>query len=148
MRITIPVNDALDHSAWLVQLRCDDVLGNDTSQSYKLTYPPPHQHHSLLKVNISLLVKAAATLQETGKKTVNMHRFLLYGLALLCGHASATVIRQQIVSEFESCDITPAWERTNDLNIVPLVPEARTGLVPPEVEEGLIYARQFLSAQK
>ena len=90
-------------------------------------------------------MKTAATL---GKKTVNMYRFLLYGLALLCGHTSATVIRQQIVSEFESCDVTPAWERTNDLNIVPLVPEARTGLVPPEVEEGLIYARQFLSAQK
>ena len=90
-------------------------------------------------------MKTAATI---GKKTVNMHRFPLYGLALLYVHASATVIRQQIVSEFESCDITPAWKRTNDLNIVPLVPEARTGLVPPEVEEGLIYARQFHSAQK
>jgi hypothetical protein len=73
-----------------------------------------------------------------------MHRILLYGLTLLCGQASASVIHQQIISEFESCDITPAWERTNDLSIVPLVPEARTGLVSPEVEEGLIYARQFL----
>ncbi|KAK5261453.1 hypothetical protein LTR40_002202 [Exophiala xenobiotica] len=69
-----------------------------------------------------------------------MHRYLLYGFALLCTHASATVIRQQIISEFESCDVSPAWERTNDLNIVPLTKGARTGLVAPEVEEGLIYA--------
>jgi len=89
------------------------------------------------------LLKVAATPSRdptVRKKPVNMHRYLLYGFALLCTHASATVIRQQIISEFESCDVSPAWERTNDLNIVPLTKGARTGLVAPEVEEGLIYA--------
>jgi hypothetical protein len=34
----------------------------------------------------------------------------------------------------------PDWRRLSNLDIVPLHPKARTGLVPPAVEEGLIFA--------
>jgi hypothetical protein len=41
----------------------------------------------------------------------------------------------------------PDWRRLSNLDVVPLHPKARTGLIPPAVEEGLIFAckRYFTS---
>ena len=42
----------------------------------------------------------------------------------------------------------PDWRRLSNLDVVPLHPKARTGLVPPAVEEGLIFAcKRYLPPQ-
>ena len=72
-----------------------------------------------------------------------MLKGLFFGTLLTAG-ASASVIRQEIISEVQSCDVEPQG-LLNDLNIVPLLDIARTGLIPPEVEEGLLAARESRS---
>ena len=37
----------------------------------------------------------------------------------------------------------PGWKKEDELHLVPLVPEARTGSLPADIEEGLVHACKF-----
>ncbi len=64
-------------------------------------------------------------------------------------HALYTNHHQQQLPEQPSLDLSglkisaeekPDWRHLSDLEIVPLHPKARTGLIDPAIEEGLIRA--------
>ena len=46
-------------------------------------------------------------------------------------------------TEEVTADDKPAWKKRDELHLVPLVPEARTGVLPIELEEALLFARKF-----
>lgn len=72
-----------------------------------------------------------------------LHVLTLLGLPI----AGLTTPLQVTLSCFEGNDaIRPTWEKENKELIVPLTALARTGLVDPVVEEGLIATRKLLSS--
>ena len=69
-----------------------------------------------------------------------MLKSLLFG-GLLAAGVSTTVIRQEIIADTQSCNVK-SQGILNELSIVPLLDIARTGLLPPAIEEGLLAARE------
>lgn len=56
--------------------------------------------------------------------------------------ANAGSQQDQMVLDDGKSD-APAWKGRDERHLVPLLPEARTGVIPADIEEGLIAACKF-----
>jgi hypothetical protein len=91
-----------------------------------------------------------------------MHLWTVLTSLALASSVSASVLNLNIYTDSDASDVgvhhdqlvlaktkaddDPAWRKRDEGHLVPLVPEARTGAIPIEVEEALIYTRKSLTS--